>query len=214
MTMKNSLRTLGFVVVGILSLPSAFAQQVVSGNLSEPGGVGTSFVQDGQWKGQSFTTDNDSYTLDQVTLEFVDAADASGNLFVHLYDDNAGLPGSMVLGGALGGSSNPATAGQYVYLANTSLLLSANTPYWIVAGVSAGDGDYRWATVDSDGETGPFPLGNDPALSFNTGGSWSLSTNLLNQRLEVTATAVPEPASVVLLSLALPYFSRRAFRRR
>jgi len=188
------IRIIGFLVVALLTPCCSWA--ATTSNLGFAAG-GSSFVQDGQWKGMLFTTDSSAYQLDSVTILMEDAADTSGNFFVAIFDDSAG-PNTQVLNGLLSGSANPSTAGLYTYNPAGTVELAANTSYWVTLGVSVGDGDYRWETIDDTSEVGPWTLGDNQFLSFNQGGSWSSSV-LVPGGLSISATVVPEPTSIVMV---------------
>ncbi len=166
------------------------------------GGAGSGYIE--EWIGQSFTVGGSSATLSSVVLSM--AADntviPSGNLFVSLYDaTGAGSrPGASLL--TLSGSANPATAGNYTYTG--SYLLTANTTYYIVAGVSSGTGAYEWAAHDSQ-DLGTIGYSD----SFDGGVTWNsdntppgtvFTGETLNMQINGVITPVPEPAEWGLVS--------------
>lgn len=157
-------------------------------------------VESDGWFGQSFTVGSSSATLTSVVLAMTadNQVNASGNFFVSVYDaTGAGsTPGTSLL--ALSGSANPATAGDYTYTG--SLLLAANTTYYIVAGVSSGSGLYEWAAHSSE-DAGTIGLANYLGIPP----AWTLTdtTDTFNMQLNGDISAVPEPAQWGFISCAL-----------
>ena len=152
--------------------------------------------------GQSFTTGGSSVTLSSVALSMIDGTQfndpitPSGNFFVSLYDatGDGSSPGASLL--ALSGSANPATTGAYTYTG--SYLLAANTTYYIVAGVSSGNGVYEWGSHDSQ-DSGTVGYSD----SFDGGATWNTDNTppgtvftdaTFNMLINGDITAVPEPA--------------------
>lgn len=141
-------------------------------------------VSSNTWGGSSFTTGSGSYgyTLNSVTLQFrQDTADA--NLFVRLYENNAGLLGNLITS-----FTNPdSISTTFPNGANTTFTLTtpqtlcANTSYWLVAGIDAPvgtGGQYSWRgtnSFDQAGEPG-WLIDNSSLFSGNQGLSWTTST--------------------------------------
>ncbi len=145
------------------------------------------------------------------------ASNASGNFFVSVWSDAAGTHPDTSLE-TLSGDANPATTGNYTYSASGSgLSLSPNTKYWIVLGVSSGDGNYRWNYTNSSATTGSWtiPSTGTYASSDNAGTTWGNFYNGSPQQFEITATAaaVPEPGTMVMGGLLALGGSVMSFRR-
>jgi len=127
---------------------------------------------------------------------------ASTDLFVRLYSDNSGQPGTVITN-----FTNPAsissTLANNTFTLATPQALAANTTYWLVSGVSSGSGNYQWGYTTSLNQTGlpGWTIGDGYVESNNQGGSWiSFPTDGPYQfSLEETATNIPEPGSVVAL---------------
>lgn len=103
-------------------------------------------------QGTSFTTSSGSYNLDSVTLLFRENI-ASPNLFVRLYSDSSGVPGSQITSFTSPGSITT-TLSQNTFTLTTPQALTPNTTYWLVSGISSGSGNYRWGYTNSFAETG------------------------------------------------------------
>jgi hypothetical protein len=125
-------------------------------------------------------------------------------LFVRLYSNNSGQPGTVITN-----FTNPAsittTLANNTFTLTTPQALAANTTYWLVSGVSSGAGGYNRGYTTSSNQTGlpGWTIGDGYVESNNQGGSWtSFPTDGPYQfSLEGTenATSVPEPGSVVAL---------------
>jgi hypothetical protein len=107
------------------------------------------------WGSSSFTTGTNPFAITSVTLRFaqITAATLPNNLFVRLYNDNSGNPGSEITSFTF---TNPGsittTTANNIFTLSTPQILSANTTFWLV--VESGSGQYVWALTDSVNETG------------------------------------------------------------
>jgi len=92
---------------------------------------------------QSFTLSASPMTLNSVDVLLAGGGGAPNQFFMDLYSDNSGTPGSLLE--ALSGPSTPGggSPGTYNYTSG-GWLLSANTTYWIVQGISSGSGFEYW----------------------------------------------------------------------
>ncbi|MBI4863820.1 MAG: hypothetical protein HY815_26720 [Candidatus Riflebacteria bacterium] len=196
----SRLRSVLVVTLAVLLAGHAAHASLITSNLGES----TNSYVDldvADWFAASFTTDGQTYTFTQVTLDMADAGAAGGNFVVSLRADNSGVPAGSSLTG-LSGSAAPTSAGQYAYTGTYSL--AANTTYWVVAGVSSGSGDYRWNFTDSFAQTGPGSIGDEYGFSGDQGTSWTTpGSGPQKLSVEGTPTGVPEPSSVVLFACAL-----------
>ena len=186
---RISFKTLSVGLIAFACLVVPARAEVVLSNLTEPG-LFASF--NGDWYASSFMTNNQAWTLTSATLAFGPATDTSGNLFVNLYSNATNSPGSSL--GTLSGSDNPASAGLYTYTSN-GISLDPSTTYWLVAGVSSGNGNYTWGYSNTYASTGVWsiPSTNTFAQSSNGGLSWSVSS-ITPQRFSIEATATAPSA--------------------
>lgn len=150
----------------------------ITTTLSSGGAVRTS-----SWLRSSFTTGGGSgYTLYSVTLQFRQNT-PNANLFVRLYENNAGLLGNLITS-----FTNPDSisttfpnGANTTFTLTTPQTLAANTSYWLVAGIDAPvgtGGEYSWRgtnSFDQAGEPG-WLIGNSSLFSGNQGLSWTTST--------------------------------------
>lgn len=133
------------------------------------------------WGSSSFTTGINPFVITSVTLRFaqITAATPPNDLFVRLYSDSSGDPGSEITSFTF---TNPGsittTTANNIFTLSTPQILSANTTFWLVVG--SGSGQYVWALTDSVNETKEpgWLIGNNSArFSGNQGGSWNLYPN-------------------------------------
>ena len=170
--------------------------------------LGVGFTEFDFWQGKSFTTGSGSYNLNSATLLFQELA-ASPNLFLRLYSDNSGQPGTVITN-----FTNPAsittTLANNTFTLTTPQALAANTTYWLVSGISSltgGVGVYPWGVANSNNQTGlpGWTIDDGFVASFDQSASWNIfpTGRFYQFSLEGTEnappTSVPEPGSVVAL---------------
>ena len=194
--------------ISVFSLAYAHAQTVINNTSQSVTGVAPINFSD--WNGNKFVNDASSRNLQSITLSMGGAADTSGAFQVELHSNSGGLPGGLL--GVLTGNGNPATAGLYTYSTGSTITLSPNTTYWVVAKVTSGLGDYSWNYTSTTTQSGTGTLGGF-SESTNQGGSWSAENVSFPSMFSVTATAVPEPASYAAMlgiaALGFGVISRR-----
>jgi hypothetical protein len=129
-------------------------------------------VNNTQWLSSSFQTGNASYgyILNSVTLRI--GQSTLGSLFVKLYSNVAGNPSTEITSfnvPSIGGTNN------YDFTLTNPQLLTANTTYWLVAGILSGSGQYVWTRTNSTAETGlpGWSIGNLALFSANGGNIWN-----------------------------------------
>ena len=131
-------------------------------------------VQSNQWLRLSFTTGSGSYgyTINSVTLRLAEMA-ANPNLFVRLHNDNSGELGSQIAS-FTNPSFTPNATRYYTFTPTTPQTLAANTAYWLVAGISAGSGQYLWAFTTATNEAGlpGWSISDNSLYSSDQGGNW------------------------------------------
>jgi len=132
-------------------------------------------------RAQSFVYTNalaESITVNKVTLPLRKVAAPSDNIFVDIFDDNGGEPGSLVTNG----TSDAVAGGGLVTAGNNSIVefdfstpptLTSGTTYWIVfrrAGANDGTNYYTW------GREGNVDSGNSATFTSSVP-AWATSTN-------------------------------------
>jgi len=166
----------------------------------------------GIWWGQSFLVGADNYALTSVVMNMALANNSSGNFFVRIYGaDGAGnAPGTILA--TLSGNANPSTAANYTYTPAATVDLSANTSYYVVAGVNGGFGSYRWNSGTGGIETGSAP--NGYFNSINQGGAWNgpSTDRTFNMQVNAELTPIPEPVNVALGIFGALFGGMQSFR--
>jgi hypothetical protein len=156
------------------------------------------------WTGSSFTTGSGSYNLESVTLLFQENTADLNKLFVGLYGNNSGVPGTLITTFTNPASITTNVANNTFTLA-TSQALTANTTYWLVSGILSGSGEYSWGYTLSDSETGlpGWTIGAGFVDSKDQGGTWTSDPTGGPYQFSVNGTeqsqSIPEPSSVVAL---------------
>lgn len=182
---------------GIFHATDALADSVIFQQTAASTGAYT--MTNTEYWGQGFTIGATPMAFTSVDLALT-AGGPGSQFFVDLYSDNAGHPGSVLE--VLSGNNNPTTSADYLYT-STGTLLSANTTYWIVAGINpAGTSAFEyWNQINS----APAPsVGSGPGLRFSLdgGSSWNNQAGVATVMTVRGTTAVPEPCSMGLLAMA------------
>jgi hypothetical protein len=101
---------------------------------------------------------------------------------------------------ALSGSANPAAAGNHTYT-SSGLVLAPSTSYWIVAGVTAGAGDYTWNMTNSNSYTGSWSIPSTAThiYSFDLGSNWESAADGFPRKFSISASAIPESSTTAAL---------------
>ena len=152
------------------------------------------------------------YSLDSIgLLARFGGGVAGGGLTVQIDQDLGGSPGSYV--GTLNGP-NPTSLALYTYTSSSSILLAADTDYWISVQAHGVNETYYWyvsATQDI------IDLGGWSETGYSYNSSWShpVDEGVDEQAITLSATAItptPEPSTLALASLGAA--SLLAFRRK
>jgi hypothetical protein len=173
-------------------------------NLGQPA-AGSLAVGSDSLRAELFETGTNAagYLLNSVQLAL---STASGNptAFTISVHTNAsafyGRPGGSI--GELTGESNPTSAGVYTYAAASSITLLPHGLYFIVisAGTPLADGAYDWSTAGTATYASPDGWMAGPLYNSSGGSSWTQDLSSF-PLFAINATAIPEPASLVLISL-------------
>lgn len=159
-----------------MSIPNP--NQVINlvSNLPPTTSANTGFqITNNQWIGSSFTTGNNLVILTSVTLRL--GQFTLGSLFVKLYSNFSNFTGFP--GYEINSFNVPSISGTntYDFTLTNPYILTANTTYWLVAGISSGSGGYAWAFANSSDQIGELDwlIGDDAVFGTpsNEGVTWN-----------------------------------------
>jgi hypothetical protein len=196
--MKTNTSFLQAGVLATLLCPLSLPAAVIFENLDTPNN--SNEIHDGIYSAYSFVVGAAGATLTSAVLRMGNANNSSGNFFVQLWDatGTGSRPGGSLT--TLTGSADPSAAGDYTYTGSYSL--QANTTYYIVAGVSSGNGDYIWrGERPADIPSGSLTIG----FAYTSLGHWAgpYTDAAFNMQVNGDFTPVPEPGEWAGISVAL-----------
>jgi PEP-CTERM motif len=183
---------------------------ILTNNLTEPL-LGLDTLSTTLWHAISFTTDNNAYTLDSVTLRMelggvtTNAASLIGNApaadipEADLYSDSAGSPGALIT--VLTATSAYDYTLQDVNFAAAGVTLLANSTYWVVLKATSGEVTWAYPTTNNGSGVGFTDV---YAFSNTSGASWTVAGPGENpDQAEVIGdlASVPEPSTLLLAGL-------------
>lgn len=158
-------------------------------NLAADSG-GTITVSGSTWEAQSFSTDNQAYLLDSISL-LISSLDEGTS--VSLYSDAYSAPSQALATLTLSGAYTTNLAATRFLAGNFSL--TANTTYWVVLSNVTGATDWSFQATDD---------GSSNASAEWDGSYWSSSTSYpFQMSVNVTPASVPLPMSLPLLLTGL-----------
>ena len=178
--------------------------------------TGSFSVGGDSWLSAAFETGNNTsgYALNSIQLGMTNASGNPSGFTVMLYSaiQNGEFSPESSLD-TLNGSTNPATGGIFTYAPASSLILSSDTVYFIVltAGTAIASGAYyNWSGASIgynpiDGWKAPVGFTRPDNYQSSDGLHWNVIPYPYPQ-FAVTATAVPEPSSEILLGLGGLFF--------
>ncbi len=182
----------------------------VVSNLGQPASGGGYDVNGAKCVGMSFKVGNDfsSWTLDGLELRLSTMGNTANDLTVRLHADAAGMIGATL--GSFHGLDPRGLALNYTFTPDAALTLTAGSTYWITA-TSPSTG-YSWsstsASIVESGLAG-WSIGDGMAFGNIPGIDCGPNAALPPAMFAVHATglpALPEPASALILVLALAAF--------
>jgi hypothetical protein len=161
-----------------LLIPAVLRADVVLSNLGSTASASLHTPNANRYFAQAFRTPAGAtaWSVNSVTLNMAAATNTSGNFFVAIFagEERPDKPTRYI--GSLSGP-NPNTAGQYKFEAVTDVILSPDTTYWLVTGVSSGTGNYRWVrAANSTYQTSTFTVDGRVADAFVATGAWTVAS--------------------------------------
>lgn len=210
--MKNKWSIPRSAALAFLLVGNGLSAAVVFDNLNTPDA--SAEINSSSWYGQSFVVGADA-TLTSVVLNMEAVAmpaDPGGNFFVRIYDATGPFqsPGASLT--ELLGNTNPFEDKDYVFTPAGILNLAANIPYYVVLGVSSGNGYYNWAGENASS----IEIGATIGLSssFDAGDSWAapVSDAAFSMQINADFSPVPEPVNVALGLLGILFLGVQSFR--
>ena len=197
------------LVIGLLTQQTILAQGTVYiSNLGQTP-TGSNSVGSDSWIASEIMTGANAggYLLNSVQLAMVDGSGNPSGFTAMIYSEtgvSGFFPGTNLC--TLNGSTDPSTTGIYAYTPASNLMLSPSTIYYLVltAGTTVANGTYEWSLTS--------PISYNPIDAWKAGGVWKSSDGLAwlynsgAPQFAITATAIPEPGSLTLLSLSGLFF--------
>ncbi|MBL9168085.1 MAG: PEP-CTERM sorting domain-containing protein [Verrucomicrobiales bacterium] len=204
--MSSALSSLFKITLGGLALLSVSSNQAatVVSNLGEAGSASANFSST-TWLAISFTTDNQSYTLDSFVVP-LDAVGGGVTVTPRIFADSGGVPSGSSLETF---ASQTFSSGGYKAFTSSGLSLSPSTTYWLT--LEGGGAIPVWFATASTAQTGSWLIGDLGRRSSDSGSSWGTTTVNIGF-VSMDATVVPEPAPLVVLALGAAGLALRRLR--
>jgi hypothetical protein len=195
------IRSLGVVLVGLLSLVSAASAhaEVIFDSITGNTATGSTTATVNGWKAAQFilpaaSGDKNKFGLGSVVLNLVNNPLAT-NFTVEIYDSTGGTakPNSRI--GELVATQPIVVGNNEFFTTNSFPTLNAASSYWVV--LKGGASSPQWGTAGNTGLISPISQqGTSTALTTNGGTSWLVNPAANNpSMMTVNAVAVPEPST-------------------
>lgn len=180
---------------------SAMHAEVLLTNL--PGDLVTGSSPTGvAYKAIGLTIGSQAYSFE--SLDIYATTDTTALLVTGgIYSDDGGSPGNQLMGFNAASIMPSGTFSEYGLSAIAPFVLEANTTYWFVVNpVSDQPTDsFRWARLNPN--LSPTPASGILYVGYlgtnNSGATWSSST--VYNAVKITASPIPEPATIGFLAL-------------
>ena len=162
-------------------------------------------IQNNTLVSQGFTTGTGQWDIKQVDVALAASGTGVTDSRVYLFDDNAGVPGSLLTTYSL--TNGPVDNSKTTHFFSGSYVAAPSTNYWLVLGDANSptqQSSFEWYLED----TGATPSQRNSS-GFNylgtkvqnfSGAAWT--DTLTGLSLRVNAVAVPEPSTYAFASMA------------
>lgn len=204
----------------LATLAARDSKAAIVSNLNEPAdfgadGLGVTISGGTFALANSFTTGGNplGYSLEAVTLRLGNAEGPASGFTLELFTVAGGIPDSPLL--TFTGNDDPAVAGEYTYT-TPGFFLAPNTTFsWVASAPdSPSDSFYFIESTSSNSESGSDGWLIDDRGLFAFNGSWGPAASPAAYIFSVSATTIPEPSSLMLLSLVSAVAAGRSLLRR
>jgi len=208
----NHTFTLSLVLTGAFAVASARADVILYNNWQSQAGQ-QQFAGSGNWFAQSFTTGSTGANLNTVSVMVRNESNAAGSIAVEIYSaTGSNLPNASVYT-VTAGATIPAfydsnagdvpTNTKESFFHNLNFDLDPSTQYFVVVkNLGSRNIGIKYPNVAAVTDVSPTPTYYD-LITNNSGSSWSNGAPTTGgYGVYVTATAVPEPATLGLLATA------------
>lgn len=186
-----------FVAFSLLGTATQGRAEVIFDNLGNLN-FNTISANSTSWAAQRFFTGSTSYELSSVVLLM--NSTSPGNPLLQIYGGSDTAPSSSPLFTLTNPGSISGTLANNTFTAGSTFLMDANTNYWVVL-KGVGSSSFEWGyTQSNDGIGNSFRTQN--AITNNSGVPW-LSYPDEPFQMQVNATAVPEPGTLTLGTIAM-----------
>jgi hypothetical protein len=163
---------------------------IISNLSSQDAGVAVP-LSSATWVAASFTMGSVPYTLSDVQVRL--SGTVASSTFYEIESNSSGKPSGTVVSAFTDPTFSGSAATTYPFNAASSIILSANTTYWLVGGTTSG------TTSILAGSSGTLPSGSGAtfgsyAVTTNGGTTWGAAGPFLDQKIQLDGVAdVPEP---------------------
>lgn len=180
----------------------AQATTIIS-NLPLSGETAQGLVSSSTFRAIEFEMSGTSFNLSAVKLALVNYDTSAGDvaiLTVRLND--SGAPSSSIYGSFLSPTSSSNAVDEFEFTPQSTITLEMGTKYWLVIAAASDVNTFSWVRDDpSVAPTGSYATYLKQAISTNGNSGWSDGTD--PHSVDVKGTAVPEPATSLLVGLGL-----------
>lgn len=184
-------------LLGILILagPSTSTATVFFDNM-DGAYFGTDGASEAKHRADDFTVGSDNIIVSQITLRLSGETNGVVEAFIYGDDSGSNIPNSSDIIGSLGtvtGFTNVFNDLDKVFTPSITMILIANTKYWIVI-VPTASSNYSYWSINSTAPTVGVCDNVFSAVSLDSGSSWSTEVTPSSQyrmKIEGTTTTLP-----------------------